>query len=101
MPDWLVPYLEPEQLAILGVGFVAFVGTVWSGITGARKGKPTSTAVAAAIEAASCRSGDLVPIILRLEGQIGDLAEELEEMKTQQQRQRDILVRIEDRTTRR
>lgn len=99
MPDWLIPYFEPEQLVIAVSGLVALIGTIWGGLAGVRKGKPTSAAVAAAV-APDCRGENLIPVLENIITSQKQIAEDLDELKTIVERQRDMLVKIEDRTTR-
>ena len=83
--------LGPEEFAILGAGLGACLGTVIVTIRGVKKGKPTSPAVAAAIEAASCRAGDVAPALAVIQRDLQDLSEKQDEHGR-------VLAVLEDRT---
>ena len=86
-----------EQDFIVAVSAVgAFVGGIILSIRGAKKGRPTTAAAAAAVEAAarSCRArDDLGPAL-------ASIAESLNGIEQAQRHNYELLVRLEDRTRR-
>lgn len=48
MLDWLLSF-DSEKLTLAFMGLGALIGSVWAGIKGVTSGKPTSSAVASAI----------------------------------------------------
>ena len=69
MLDWLQSF-EGEDLVVIGTGIGGLVASIWMGVKGVTKDKPTSPAVAAAVESASCRAGDLLPLIRALTSEV-------------------------------
>ncbi|WP_121065407.1 hypothetical protein [Chachezhania antarctica] len=83
--------LGPEEVAIVGAGLGAFIGTIVVTIRGVKKGKPTSAAVAAAVSGASCRAGDIAPVLAVIQ-------RDLQEMSEKQDEHGRVLAVLEDRT---
>jgi hypothetical protein len=80
----------------IGIGFAA-IGAVWKGF---RSGRPTATAMAAAVQSANCRAVDLAPTFQALRRDHADINGRLTEVQDDLGELRDMLVRIEDRTRR-
>lgn len=90
MHEWLAS-LDPDAMiglaGAIGLGLAA-IGAMWRGY---KKGQPTSAAVAAAIEAQSCRAIDMEPAFRRVREDIAALHADVEKVNA-------LVIRIEDRT---
>lgn len=104
----LVNFASSENFVIITTGIGAAIASVWAAIAGARKGKPTAPSIASAVEASKC-SAPLLAVQLaevlvrmnRIESWQETLDEKIEYAADQQRDNRDILVRLDDRTRRR
>ena len=67
-------------------------------VRGAKKGRPTSAAVAGAIQSANCRVPDLQPAIEALRAEQEEISDTLREMRRDANSTREMVVRIEERT---
>ncbi|WP_373354061.1 hypothetical protein [Pseudoroseicyclus sp. CXY001] len=92
MLDWLTSS-GIEALAALSTAAGLGLTAIGSFIIGARKGRPTSSAVAAAVQAASCRVPDLLPSLEALREGQEELHGRVEDL------QRDMAI-LKDRTAR-
>lgn len=88
--------ISEQDLMILASAVGTFVAAVILSVRGAKKGRPTTAAAAAAIEAAarSCKArDDLGPALAAI-------AESLSDIEKAQLHNYELLVRLEDRTRR-
>ncbi|OWU83798.1 hypothetical protein ATO6_15305 [Oceanicola sp. 22II-s10i] len=95
--------LSEQDVVILATGLGTFIASIMIAIRGTKKGTPTSTAVAAAVANATpmCRlSVDLAPLISSLSAELQKVQEQLAAVERVQERNRETLIRIEDRTKR-
>lgn len=83
--------ITEQDLVIAGAGLGAFVAAVMAAVKGARSGRPSQATTQAV--ATSCAAAGLGPQVAEIGETVDDLRGELRDM-------RDILVRIEDRTSR-
>ncbi|QDC11287.1 hypothetical protein FHY55_19515 [Oceanicola sp. D3] len=94
--------LSEQDFMVLMTGAGTLIGAGMAAVIGARKGKPTSAAVAGAIEAANCRAGDITPQVVALREDMTRLAKHLrdleDESRARDERTLEYLVRLEDRT---
>lgn len=99
--------LSGEEFRTIATFLGVFIAAGYTAYLGNKKGRPTSAATAAAIQSASCRAADVLPNVKALERQNERLIEEVEELgqvveaaRSEVRGLRDILIRIEDRTSR-
>ncbi|MGR3452867.1 hypothetical protein [Pseudooceanicola sp.] len=71
-------------------------------VRGYRQGRPTSPAVAAAIASTPpvCAAPEIGPALEKLSQRVDGIAHDLEELRHDQERNGQMLIRIEDRTRR-
>jgi len=102
MFDWqqLLDSETGQKLTLLGtaLGFVG--GAAWIAFKGMVKGRPTSTAVAAAIANAPpvCGARDLGPVFERVRADVAEVRDDVQEVRKDIEHIRDLMIRIEDRT---
>lgn len=86
-------FVASENFAILATGLATLFAAVGAAVMGARRGKPTETAIAAAAEQVVCSGPAISAEIGGIKRRLSDIEETVEDS-------RDILIRIEDRTRR-
>jgi len=90
--------LSEQDAVVIGTGVGAFIGALLIAVRGAKKGRPTSAAVASAIQSANCRVPDLQPAIEALRAEQEEISDTLREMRRDANSTREMVVRIEERT---
>lgn len=109
MLDWLASLDLDRVIGIAGAAGVglAAIGAV---VKGFRSGRPTSAAVASAVQAASCRAVDLGPTFTRIREDLAeirsegheerrDLREEFDALREQVQKMHVLLAKIDGLVT--